>query len=165
MQSNFTTDRLLLNSLDTSHRQFILELVNTPGWLRFIGDRKIHTVEDASAYIDRINNNPNIKYWVVSLPDDQTTIGIITFIKREYLDFHDIGFAFLPSYTKLGYAFEAATVVLSYLSNDLSLQKMLATTIPDNISSIGLLTKLGFASDREITVDGEKLLVYRKDLR
>jgi ribosomal-protein-alanine N-acetyltransferase len=160
MQSNFTTARLNLSSLTTEKNEFILELVNTEGWLRFIGDRNIRTIDDATAYIDKINQNAIFKYWVVELKEDKTPIGIITLIKRDYLEFHDIGFAFLPAYSKKGYAFEAASSILNYLVNDGIADHLLATTIPDNVNSIWLLTKLGFQPDREIEVDGEKLAVY-----
>ena len=32
----------------------ILELVNDPAWLRFIGDRHVHSLEDARGYIERL---------------------------------------------------------------------------------------------------------------
>ena len=49
MRTHYTTDRLLLDSLTPDDTEFILELVNTAGWLRFIGDRNIRTVDDARA--------------------------------------------------------------------------------------------------------------------
>jgi hypothetical protein len=36
----------------------------------------------------------------------------------------------------------------------------MATTVPDNLSSIKLLTKLGLHFDKEIEVESEKLRVY-----
>ena len=161
MQSNFTTQRLLLSSLTLDNDEFILELVNTPGWLRFIGDRNIRSASDAKAYIDKINQNPNLKYWVVELLNGQIPIGIITFIKRDYLEFHDIGFAFLPKYAQSGYAFEATSVILNYLADERITEHLLATTVPDNTSSIRLLTRLGFVQEQVIEVNEEKLLVYR----
>jgi RimJ/RimL family protein N-acetyltransferase len=41
------TERLLLRPFNTDDAPFILELVNSPGWLQFIGDRNIHSIEDA----------------------------------------------------------------------------------------------------------------------
>jgi ribosomal-protein-alanine N-acetyltransferase len=160
MQSTFTTPRLLLSSLALTHDEFILALVNTPGWLRFIGDRNIHSAEDARAYINKIIQNPNYHYWMVELTDEHIPIGVITFIKRDYLEFPDIGFAFLPAYAKMGYAFEATTVVLNYLSAETLFRQLLAITIPGNVDSISLLTRLGFELKSETEVDREKLLVY-----
>ena len=45
------TDRLTLRPFTNADAGFIVELVNTPGWLEFIGDRNIHTEEDAINYL------------------------------------------------------------------------------------------------------------------
>ena len=38
---------------------------------------------------------------------------------------------------------------------------VLATTVPQNINSIKLLTKLGLHFEKEIEVEGEKLHIYK----
>jgi hypothetical protein len=54
------TARLALRWLETStDAAFILQLVNEPSWLRFIGDKGIHTLEDARNYI---KNGPGAMY-------------------------------------------------------------------------------------------------------
>ena len=45
------TDRLVLRKLSVDDAEFIFELVNEPSWLRFIGDKGVRTIEDASNYI------------------------------------------------------------------------------------------------------------------
>ena len=99
VQSKLETERLLLENLAANDHKFILELLNTEGWLKFIGDRNVHSEADAIAYVQRIMGNPNLNYWVVRLESDKTALGIITFIKRDYLEHPDIGFAFLPKYS------------------------------------------------------------------
>src|SRR4051794_25146970 len=101
------TSRLMIKPLTLEDNNFIFELVNTKGWLKFIGKRNITSLHESSAYIQRILENENIFYWVVKLRDNQHSIGIITYIKRTYLDHHDIGFAFLPKFCNKGYAYEA----------------------------------------------------------
>jgi [ribosomal protein S5]-alanine N-acetyltransferase len=160
MQSDFTTARLVLTSLTLADDEFIFTLVNSPGWLRFIGDRNVKSVGDASAYITNIHKNPAVTYWVVRLRHDKSPIGIVTLIKRDFLEFPDIGFAFLPSHTRSGFAFEATSVVLNYLSKNHLAERVLAITVPDNIASIGLLVKLRFGFKEEINNDGQNRLVY-----
>ncbi len=156
----FTTTRLLIEGLSTSDNQFIYELVNTDGWLRFIGDRKIHSPLQATDYIQKILDNPNVCYWVVRLKENLASIGIITLIKRNYLEHHDIGFAFLPAFNGYGYAYEAAAEVLqSTLSNE-KFSHILATTIPENASSIKLLGRLGLTFERELEHEHTLLHVY-----
>lgn len=87
-------------------------------------------------------------------------IGVITLIKKVYLDHHDIGFAFLPEYAGKGYAYEAAVSVLKDVINDPAHSTILATTVKDNSSSIKLLEKLGLRFEKEIKVADMQLFVY-----
>jgi [ribosomal protein S5]-alanine N-acetyltransferase len=160
-KTTLQTDRLTLQPLMNTDALFIKELVNTDGWLKFIGNRNVNNEEDAIAYIQRINANENVVYWTVRPIGSDQNVGIITFIKRDYLDHRDIGFAFLPSSVGKGYAFEAAQKVLQYLVEGDHLDRILATTIPDNISSIKLLHKLGLTFDKEIKVGEETLHLYQ----
>ena len=45
------TERLLLRRLHAGDAEFILELVNDPDWLRYIGDKGVKTLDDAGNYI------------------------------------------------------------------------------------------------------------------
>lgn len=160
MQTSYTTQRLELHELTTDDHEFILELVNSPEWLKFISDGNSKTNEQVTEYIKKIIDNPNYTYWVVRLQDGRQPIGVITFMKRDYLEHYDIGFAFLSRFAKQGYAFEATAAVLHEVSSNLTDTHILAVTIPENTSSIRLLEKLGFSYDRELIRDAEKLLLY-----
>jgi RimJ/RimL family protein N-acetyltransferase len=160
MQNEFTTNRLYLQQLTLTDKAFIVELLNTPGWLKFIGDRQVRTTDAAEGYIGKILQNDNVKYWVVKLKDSDIAIGVITFIKRAYLQHHDIGFAFLPAYSGKGFAYEAAAAVLQHVAADKAHTHILASTIKDNKNSIALLEKLGLSFDKEIKVEEETLSLY-----
>lgn len=160
MNTSLITPRLELNSLTTADSELIAILVNTPEWVRFIGQRNITTKALADQYVSKIIDNTAIDYWVVRLTGDGTPIGIITFIKRDYLDHQYIGFAFLSDYCKKGYAFEATAAVLKEIKRDSKHTNILATTVNDNINSIKLLEKLGLEFLEEITVEKELLLLY-----
>ena len=158
--ATITTERLSLDLLTVNDHAFMRELMNTRGWLTFIGNRNIHSDEDAISYINKINGNPDFTYWTVRLKQHDKPIGVITFLKRIYLPHFDIGFAFLPEYFGQGYAFEAAGQVLSIVKRLPAHATVLATTIPTNSSSIKLLTKLGFSFEKEIEEGDLKLHVY-----
>jgi len=160
MQSPIFTGRLSLNVVTENDHEFMMELVNTNGWLQFIGDRNVHSKEDAIGYIKKVNATENLTYWVVRLKDDQTPVGVVSFIKRKYLDHFDIGFAFLPDHNGKGYAYEAASEVLAIASKMPQHATIVATTIPGNINSIKLLNKLGLHFDKEIEIDNEKLNLF-----
>ena len=158
--ATITTERLSLEVMTIQDHPFMRELMNTQGWLTFIGDRNIHSDEDAIAYINKINSTPDFTYWMVRLKHADKPIGVISFLKRSYLQHFDIGFAFLPAYSGQGYASEAAGEVLSIVKRLPAHATVLATTIPANSSSIKLLTRLGFLFQTEIEEGGHELHVY-----
>ena len=164
MKEYLESERLFLKPLNIADFEFIKSLVNTKGWIEFIGDRNICSDEDSRNYIQRIIDNENVTYWVVNLKTSKQSIGIITLIKRDYLEYHDLGFAFLPEFTKNGYAFEASNLVLDEINLSKLHHYILATTILENVKSIKLLKKLGFSFDKNIEQNNETLSVYSKKI-
>jgi RimJ/RimL family protein N-acetyltransferase len=153
------TERLIIRKLTTDDAPFILELVNEPSWIRFIGDRGVRTLDAARAYI---SNGPIAMYerfgfglYLVMLKGDKVPLGMCGLIKRDALPDVDIGFAFLPRYWGKGYAIEAAAAVLAYGRRALGLGRIVAITSPDNQSSIKLLEKIGFVFEGMIRLPGE----------
>ena len=154
------TRRLSLRRLSPSDAEFILELVNDPEFLRFIGDKAVRTADDARQYI---LDGPVASYqrngfglWRVEVKNSGVPVGMCGLLKRESLPDVDIGFAFLPAYRSQGYAFESASAVLDYARAQFGLRRVVAITNPDNAGSIRVLEKLGMRFERMITVsDGE----------
>ena len=162
------TERLILRPLTTADSQFILTLLNEPSFLRYIGDKKVRTPEDAAQYI---LNGPVASYerhgfglGMVELRDSHTPIGMCGLLKRDELSDPDIGFAFLPDFWNKGFAFEAAAAVLEDARERLGLERILAITTPDNESSIKLLQKLGMRFERVIKMsedpEAEELFLH-----
>lgn len=147
MYSSIETQRLVLRKVSEADAPFFLELLNDPTWIEFIGDRKVHTVQDAEKFI---RDKYLVSYtengygsFLVSEQSSQKPIGLCGLYKRADLEFPDIGFAFLQEYQNKGYGFESAKAVLDHALQDLSLDKILAFTVPTNKASIQLIEKLG----------------------
>ncbi len=160
------TDRLLLCHLTTADAPFIFELLNTPGWLQFIGDRGIKTEEDAINYLligpVKSYAENGFGLMLVKLKDDGTPLGICGLIRRAALDDVDIGFAFLERHTGKGYAAEAASATLNYGWQVLGLKRIVAITTADNLHSIRLLEKTGMHFEKKMFMvgDAEELLLF-----
>ena len=142
------TERLVLREVDAADDAFMLELLNQPSCIRYIGDRNVRDLEQSRDFIEnryRASYRDNgFGLYAVELKEDQTAIGICGFVRRDTLPDADIGFAFLPQFEGKGYAFESASAVMDYGKNVLGLKRVLAITSLDNESSIKLLGKLGF---------------------
>ena len=148
-----TTQRLALRELVATDAPFVRALMNEPSFIAQIGDRGVHSVEDAQRSIE---SGPWTRYstfgfglWLVQLGETGEPIGVCGLLKRDTLPAPDIGFAFQPRFWSSGYAFESACAVMSYATNVLRLSEILAIVSPSNTASIRLLEKLGFTLDRE----------------
>ena len=60
--------------------------------------------------------------------EDNACIGMCGIINRDTLETPDIGFAFLPQYTGMGYAFEIAGAMLTYAREELGMKIISAIT-------------------------------------
>ena len=156
--SVMNTERLTMKELDLADADFIFELLNTPLWLRFIGNKNIRTKEDAENYILKIQQNPTSHYWVVRLKENAIPIGVVTFKKRDYLEDYDIGFAFLDQFAKKGYAYEASKRLFDEVKHQH--KKIAATVLQDNNNSIQLLKKLGLQHEKEILINNEPVQLF-----
>ncbi len=160
----FQTERLILQPLTPNDSNFIFKLVNTEGWLKNIGDRNVHSIADAVGYIQKIVNNPNYYCIVVRLKESHQSIGVVTLVQRDFLPQPDIGFALLPAFENQGYAFEAAHLFIKVITESKMYNSLLSITIPENIASIKLITKLGFQFQNQIVNNNENLLLYKKEI-
>lgn len=153
------TERLALREIIESDAEFILEILNEPGWIQNIGDRGVRTLEAARRYIvDRLvagYEQNGFGLYLVELKETGASAGMCGLVKRDSLADADIGFAFLERFQSKGYAFESAAVVMDYARDTLALKRILAIVSPGNQASIKLLEKLGFRFERMIKMPGE----------
>jgi ribosomal-protein-alanine N-acetyltransferase len=160
------TKRLILREAELSDSKFFFDLLNTEKWLKYIGDRGIKTLDDAEKYINdkliKSYRTNGFGLFVYELKDSHLPIGICGFIKRDYLDSVDIGFALLPKYERQGYTFEISDAVMKFGRRTLGLNKVFAITTKDNVASQELLKKLGFNFKSYINEPetNEKLSLY-----
>jgi RimJ/RimL family protein N-acetyltransferase len=145
---------------------FVLRLVNDPAWLRFIGDRGVHTLEQARRFIA---DGPQAMFarcghglYVVESLADGAPLGLCGLISRDGLPAPDLGFAFLPEHRGRGIAGAAAALVLRHAHEVLALPRILAITLPGNLPSVRLLERLGFRRQDSVRLagDGELLDLY-----
>lgn len=161
------TERLVIRELDSAvDAETIFELLNTPKFLRYIGDRGVRSVEEARDFIEnryrQSYRDHGYGLYAVELKDG-TPIGMCGFVRRDTLPGPDIGFAFLPEFEGQGYGFESAAAMMEYGREVLGFGEVLAITSLDNHASGHLLEKLGFRFVEEISSGGEKLRLYASD--
>lgn len=165
-----TTARLVIREIVHTDAPFIIQLLNDPAFIQYVGDKRVRTPEEARDYID---SGPRAMYaefgfglWTVELADG-TPIGICGLLKRPVLDDVDLGFAMLPQFRRAGYTFEAASAVVAHARDALRLDRLVAITNPDNDASGRLLEKLGFSFEQMAIVfpDAPPLKLYAVALK
>lgn len=153
------TNRLRLREFTENDSPFILELLNTDGWIRYIGDRKINSLDTAKKYLIDGPIKSYTQYGfglsMVELSDEKTPVGMCGLIKRDSLEDFDLGFAFLPEFTGKGYAFEIADACLNFAFHELKLNRVVAITLPENTACVSLLKKLGMRFEKTVTLPND----------
>lgn len=163
------TERTILREVDKGDAEFVLDLLNQPSFIRYIGDRNVRTIDEAREYIESRFTESYRKFnfgmWLIELKKTTEPIGICGFVRRDSLPDADIGFALLPQFERKGYAFETAEAVLRYGREKLNLRRVLAITSPDNEASGKLLGKLDFTFERliEMPTGAETLKLFASD--
>jgi len=175
------TSRLQLRPITADDAEFYMALMNCRTWLEFIGDRKVYTVDEARSYIARTMQNQWIElgfgnFIVFKQPQEETgindasvdsnqvPIGAVGLFSR--YSKVDLGFAFLPEYEKLGYAYEAATALLNEAKLTYKITTISGITTSNNINCQNLLRKLGFHLKEETVLPNETkpVMIYEKVL-
>ena len=157
----FQTERLNLRPMTEADAHFILELLNDPAFIRYIGDRKVRSIDGAKAYI---TNGPVASYakngfglYLVESKQSGESMGMCGLIQRNTLKDVDIGYAFLPKFWSRGYAFEAALEMKRYAQDELRLKRLVAVVDPENLPSIHLVEKLGMSFERMVRLSADDI--------
>ena len=159
------SERLNLRELTLDDADFVLELFNDPDCIEHIGDKGLRSLEGATKYL---LEGPMAMYqqhgfglWLVEHKSDGVKVGLCGLLQRDYLQYPDIGFAFLPVFRGKGYALEAAQATMEYARKN-NLDTICAIVSPENDASIALLKALGmnFVSEQD-TGDGRPTHLYQ----
>ena len=164
------TNRLIISKISIEDAPFFLKLVNTPHWIKYIGDRNLKTIQDAENYLTngilKSYKEFGFGFYLLQNKSDSEPIGICGLVKRDPLDEVDFGFALLPEFEAQGFGFEASIAILKIAEDIFKIKKILAITLPINSNSIKLLDKLGFNYEKRVKLyeDDEELLLFAKQL-
>jgi len=148
------TARLRVRPFTMGDAAFMVALLNSPGWLRFIGDRGVRTEAEARSYLER---GPLASYarhgfglGCVERRSDGVPVGMCGLLRRDTRPDVEIGFAFLPEHCGQGYAVESARAVIEGGRVRHGLLRVAAIVQSDNTASIRVLEKLGLGYERPV---------------
>ncbi len=154
----FETERLRVEYFTLDDASFILELLNEADFIKNIADKGVRDIAAAEAYL---RDGPVAMYakhehglYKVSLKLNGEVIGMCGLIRRDTLDYPDLGYAFLKRHHGQGYASESGAATLERARQQLNMGQIVAITAQENAASVRVLEKLGFRFDAEIAIPG-----------
>jgi RimJ/RimL family protein N-acetyltransferase len=158
------TKRLVIRHFELRDAQYIVNQLNQESFIRFIADKKVRNVNAAQKYL---KEGPMASYQkfgfgmnIILLKHSDIPIGMCGLVKRDELEYPDLGYAFLPEYWGKGYAAEASIAILNSAVNEHGLNTILGITLADNQTSNCLLTRLGFTQKGIVDLYGSENNLY-----
>ena len=130
------TDRLRLRPLSADGAALMAERVHEPAWIRLIGDRAVHSLAEARAYVAagppaRLARC-GLGVGAVERKAGREPVGIGGLIERDTLAGMDLGFALLERFRRDGDALEIAAAVLADEQTTLKWPGMIALAAADH---------------------------------
>ena len=157
------TERLRLREWEPEDEKRFYDVMNRPEVMKHLGG--IQTPEDWSAAYNRVlgfQSDYGHTFWIV---EDRTTSDILGFcgIKRvnapgagELTGRHEIGWRLAPEYWGKGIAKEAAIASLDLAFGRFEAPDVIATTVPSNAPSQGLMKRLGMTRRADLDYVDER---------
>lgn len=144
----FETGRLFIKPTREEDADLIYLIMNSPKFIRYVGDRKINSIHDAKEYIQnrilpQLHSVGYSNYSMIT-KKNENKIGICGLYHREGIDGVDLGFGLLPEYEGFGYAYEASRQLVNAAFDEFRIQELKAITSIENHESQKLLGRLGF---------------------
>lgn len=164
----FKTERLIIRPTLEQDADLIYQLMNTPKFIKYVGDREINSIEAAEKYIQtkmlpQLHRLGYSSYSLITNKDGEK-IGTCGLYNRNGIEGVDIGFGLLPQYEGLGYAYESSNRLMKAAFEEFEIGEVKAITSKENIPSQRLLRKLGLEiiGTTKLPNDNEELLLYKK---
>lgn len=145
---SFISKRLIIRPTFEQDAKLIFQLMNTPKFIKYVADRNINSINDASNYI-KVKMLPQLHLmgysnYTLIKKSNGDEIGICGLYNRDGIYGIDIGFGILPHFERLGYAYESSSRLIKGAFEELELEEIKAIVNQDNIPSQKLIKKLGF---------------------
>ncbi len=157
MQLELETKRLILRVLTPDYAEIILDFYmrNAAVFEKYepIDSSYFYTLEYhkrlLTAEYKEMLQSHLVRYWIFEKENQKTPVGTLSFHNIHAEAFHSasLGYKIDPMYWRRGYCYEALSLCIASITNELDLHRIEALVLPDNLPSIGLLEKLGFEQE------------------
>ena len=151
---SLNTQRLLLRAWREDDRVPFAEMMANPEFNRYMPgpfDRA-----ESDAMFNQIQEHLALHgfgLWALELPGEASFIGSVGLtiprVKMPFSPCVEIGWRIHPSYWNMGYATEGAEASVHHGFQELELDEIVSFTVPENLSSLHVMEKIGMTRDLE----------------
>lgn len=146
--------RLHIRPIELSDWEFVQKLASTDDFVKYIANHDVSTEEKTVAYMQEKMISHHEKYgygnYIVEDKKKKTPVGTVSLFFREKYGNPDIGYALLPEHYGNGYAYEAASILMSYGHMVHGMKTINGFCRDDNTHSINVLKKLGMKKIKKV---------------
>ena len=160
----FATPRLQAERLMPAHLAELSRMDQDSDFMAMLGG--VRDEAQTSAYLER-----NLQHWAdhgfglwmlrERLGHRLAGRAVLRHLLVEGTDEVEVGYGFYPEFWGRGLATEVATACLHFARSELRLASVVAITLPENVASQRVMTKVGLVYDREITHEETRHVLYR----
>ncbi|WP_042167085.1 GNAT family N-acetyltransferase [Paenibacillus gorillae] len=146
------SDDILLGKIEVRHLDEVFQIYDNDTVFEFCGIIPKHnkdTVKSMISHFDRdYNKRSRVKWGIFAAAEPDRLLGII-----EAMDFNQkvnavtVGYFLAEAHWGKGIATDAVTLLLQFLFNDVSVNRIQAEVMPDNAASKKVLLKNGFIKE------------------
>ena len=132
----------------------------------------LETPYDEAKSLERLRHNVDLwsehghGQWLFFQKETKAIVGRsgIRYMQVNQVWEYELGYWILPPYWRKGFGFEMAHKSLE-IAKSLGIESVVAFALTENVKSIGLMQKLGFQYETEITHADRPHVLYRKQLK
>ena len=161
---SFATARLRAEQLVPEHIAAVIDMDRNPEYRALLGG--VRDAAQTTAYLER-----NLKHWsdygfglwILREAEGNRIAGraVLRHLLVEGVDEVEVGYGFYPEFWGRGLAPEIATACLEFARDALHLSSVVAITLPTNLRSQRVMTKVGLVYEREIDHEGIRHVLFR----
>ena len=158
MDTVIETERLRLRRFHLEDLEPFFQLCSRPEVIRYAQARPLESLAQAREYMEAVPFRDYATHGYGRFACVWKATGeVIGFSGIKYvpeIDDNELGYRFLPEYWGRGLATEAGRASIDFARDTLRLARLVALIHPDNVASVGVVGKLGFALERQTGFSG-----------
>ena len=163
LETIFTTERLLVRHFYPGDLDVFAALCADPQVMRYVGDGTTLPRSEVVRWIGICQEKYAARGYGTSAVFERASgdfIGYCGVVRAPGNDFDELIYVLHTHVWGQGYTTEAAGAMLRYVFERAPLDRIYATIYPENHASVHVVTKLGFAFEREEPYDDRKPVAY-----